>query len=376
MLDLIAFLIFLIIIGIVIIKDRKNIKFQGLLLMRKTKRGKNIVDSIAKIRFMKKITKIAVIIGILGMIYSSFIISVTAYNIITGKTKLGAVILVPGPVSEAKFLPGMLVVPWYFWVIGIASVIIFHELSHGIFSRIENIKVKSFGLFLFLIFPGAFCEPDEKQLKKSKPLTKIKIYSAGSFANLFIAFLSLLFAIIITFSFYEPYGIAYYGLINNSPAYHANLSGIITEINGVRIKSLQDLSNILEKISPGEEIMIKTTKGNFSLILTQHPKNETRSYIGIADPFVALEIKKDVKFLESFISFIFSIFMWIYFLNLNIGLINLLPIKPLDGGLIFEEIVKNKIRKNGSFITKAISIIFAGILFFIVVYPIILNIFK
>ncbi len=375
MLDLITFFIFLGIIAILVIKDRKNIKFQGLLLMRKTKKGKDFVDSIAKIGLIKKITKIAIIIGILGMIYASYIILLTAYNIASGKTRLGASLLVPGPISEVRVLPGVIIIPWYFWVIGIASVVIFHELSHGIFSRIENIKVKSFGLFLFLIFPGAFCEPDEKQLKKSNPLTKIKIYAAGSFANLFVAFLSLLFAIIITFSFYEPYGIAYYGLINNSPAYHANLSGIITEINGVRIKSLQDLSNILEKISPGEEIIIKTTKGNFSLILTQHPKDETRSYIGIADPFVALEIKKDVKFLESFISFISSIFMWIYFLNLNIGLINLLPIKPLDGGLIFEEIAKKISKKKGIAITKATSFIFAALLFFIVIYPIILRFF-
>jgi membrane-associated protease RseP (regulator of RpoE activity) len=373
MLDLITFFIFLGIIAILVIKDRKNIKFQGLLLMRKTEKGREFVNSIAKIGLIKKITKIALIIGFLGMIYASYIILLTAYNIASGKTKEGAVILLPGPVSEAKFLPGMLIVPWYFWVIGIASVVISHELFHGIFSRSENIKVKSFGLFLFLIFPGAFCEPDEKQLKKSKPLTKIKIYAAGSFANFCVAFLSLLFTIVITSSLYEPYGIGYYGLINNSPAYYSNLSGIITEINGIRIKSLKDFSNILEKISPGEKIIIKTTKGNFSLNTAKHPENETKSFIGIASPYSVMEIK--IKSLEPFIDFILSIFLWIYFLNLNIGLINLLPIKPLDGGLIFEEIAKKINKKKVNLIVKVTSFIFAALLFFIVVYPIVLRIF-
>jgi membrane-associated protease RseP (regulator of RpoE activity) len=33
-------------------------------------------------------------------------------------------------------------------------------------SRVEKIRVKSAGLLLVLVLPGAFVEPDEKQLKK------------------------------------------------------------------------------------------------------------------------------------------------------------------------------------------------------------------
>jgi membrane-associated protease RseP (regulator of RpoE activity) len=33
------------------------------------------------------------------------------------------------------------------------------------------------------------------------------------------------------------------------------------------------------------------------------------------------------------------LFLWIFNLNFGIGLFNLLPLKPFDGGVIFEELV-------------------------------------
>ncbi|VVB59475.1 Peptidase family M50 [uncultured archaeon] len=38
--------------------------------------------------------------------------------------------------------------------------------------------------------------------------------------------------------------------------------------------------------------------------------------------------------------YLYSLFRWRNLLNIGIGLFNLLPLKPLDGGLIFEEIAK------------------------------------
>ncbi|MEM7816525.1 MAG: site-2 protease family protein, partial [Candidatus Aenigmatarchaeota archaeon] len=185
--------------------------------MRKTEKGRRFVDNLAKNKkILNPLAKISVMAGIVLMIYASFLILSLSLEIMFGIRKIGAMVLAPGPVSEVKILPGVMVVPWYFWVIGIGSVVIFHELSHAIFSRLEGIKVKSFGLLLFLIFPGAFCEPDEKQLKKAKTFTKLKIYSAGSFSNVTLAIITL-FVIILFFSlFYEPYGIGFESYLNDS----------------------------------------------------------------------------------------------------------------------------------------------------------------
>jgi membrane-associated protease RseP (regulator of RpoE activity) len=38
--------------------------------------------------------------------------------------------------------------------------------------------------------------------------------------------------------------------------------------------------------------------------------------------------------------------VWVLFLNAGIGIANLLPIKPLDGGLMLEEIVKVFFKKR------------------------------
>jgi len=52
-----------------------------------------------------------------------------------------------------------------------------------------------------------------------------------------------------------------------------------------------------------------------------------------------------------------ELFVWVLFLNVGIGTANLLPIKPLDGGLMFEEIVNVFFKKKWvNKIVKAVSI--------------------
>lgn len=375
-----SFLLFILTLLALIFIDRKNIERQGILILRKTEKGKELVDKIAKNRkILKPIAKISVIVGVTLMIYASFLIFTLWLDIMLGIRKIGAMILAPGPVSEVKIFPGVMVVPWYFWVIGIGSVVIFHELSHAIFSRLEGIKVKSFGLLLFLIFPGAFCEPDEKQLKKAKTLTKLKVYSAGSFSNVTFAIITI-FIIFLLFSiFYEPYGIGFESYTNyslrKSPAKEVNLSGIILYVNGIRVRTIEEFLSVMNNVKPGDKINIETTEGNFSIVTISDVNNETRAIIGIRNVYTFTKVKEMVRPLENILDFIIAILMWIYFLNLNIGIINMLPIKPLDGGLMFYEITKRFLNeRKAEKIVKFVSIFFAIILAFIVLFPIFLAI--
>lgn len=97
----------------------------------------------------------------------------------------GAMILVTGSIissipsifetpSVSILIPGVdipgsqIYVPFIYGLIGLATVVIIHEFSHGIQSVCEKIPIKSMGLLLFFILPGAFVEPDEKSLKNSK----------------------------------------------------------------------------------------------------------------------------------------------------------------------------------------------------------------
>ncbi|MEM5868672.1 MAG: site-2 protease family protein [Candidatus Aenigmatarchaeota archaeon] len=374
--EALSFLLFLTAIVVLIYFDRNNIERQGILILRRTEKGKKLVEDIAKRKMiLKPLAKISVIIGIILMIYASFLMFSLFIEVLLGIRKIGAMILAPGPVSEVKILPGVMVVPWYFWVIGIGSVVLFHELSHAIFSRVEGIKVKSFGLLLFLIFPGAFCEPDEKQLKKANTLTKLKVYSSGSFSNIVLAIATIALAFLFFSIFYEPYGVGFVSYLNNSPAKEANLSGTILYINGIRVRTIEELSKVMENIRPGEEIRIETTQGNYSIVTISDINNESRAIIGISNVYTFTKVKEKIQALESILDFIIALFMWIYFLNLNIGIINLLPIKPLDGGLMFYEIIRKfSSKRTAEKVTKITSIFFAFILAFIVLFPVFLAI--
>ena len=68
---------------------------------------------------------------------------------------------------------------------------------------------------------------------------------------------------------------------------------------------------------------------------------------------------------------LYGLFFWIFVLNLGIGVVNILPIKPLDGGLFFEEIV-GKFFKNPAPIVKGVSILVVALLVFNLLGPIFL----
>lgn len=354
--NLISFMIFILILGLALFKDRKNIKFEGLLLIRRTKKGKRFIEKVARKhkRFWNILGFVAIIIAIpAGIIGFAFLFR-NAYLIIKGVGGPGAGLVLPGPVSQVEVKPGLFILPPWLWILCIATVIIPHEIFHGLVASANKIKLKSLGWLLLVFIPGAFVEPDEYALKKSDVKTKLKIYAVGSLANFLVALSILTLGFLFYPYCFKPIGISYSSNIEGYPASLVNLSGIIQEINGVPIKSLEDLERTLENIPPGTEIQIKTTTGIFNLT-TVSGKNRNGSFIGIAGPFkIHYEFNKILK--------------WIFLLNFWIGLVNLLPIKPLDGGLILEAISKKYIKRADHFV-HAVSLITLFLLIFNIVGP-------
>src|SRR3989442_14219361 len=72
-------------------------------------------------------------------------------------------------------------------MLGLSVAIILHEFSHGILSRVANIKIRSLGL-IFLIFPiGAFVEPDEDELRALPRRERGRLYAVGPATNVLLA---------------------------------------------------------------------------------------------------------------------------------------------------------------------------------------------
>lgn len=364
MINIIIFVLFILAIAVLVYKDRKNVKREGIVIIRRTKKGKKFIDKIAKShpKFWNFVSYAVVIAAIPAMIGSSYLIIDSLLKTLSAGGGGAVRLVLPWASPQAELVTGAILVPWYFWVIGIFSVLVPHEMFHGIMSRLEKIKIESLGWVLFVILPGAFVEPNEKKLKNAKVLTRLKVYGAGSFANFIMAGLFFGILTLFGFLFFTAGGVVPSGAIEGYPAAQANISGAIVGINDIDVDTLQDLRVALEKTEPGESILLRTTTGNYTLKTVEDPDNGTKAFIGISGPFETYTVPAIESF-SGVLSFFRQLFAWIFILNLGIGLVNMLPIKPLDGG-IFLESVLSKYTKKSEAIIKYISIIMALILIF------------
>jgi membrane-associated protease RseP (regulator of RpoE activity) len=72
-----------------------------------------------------------------------------------------------------------------------------------------------------------------------------------------------------------------------------------------------------------------------------------------------------------------NVFFWIWFVNVNVAIFNALPIYPLDGGRMFNIVLKKIIRRRNSeklinAITAAVAATLVLVLLFIVAIPFIM----
>ena len=228
-----------------------------------------------------------------------------------------------------------------------------------------KLKIKSLGLLLLAVIPGAFVEPDEKELKKKNWKSQLRIYAAGSYANILMA---AVFWLILTFVisplFFMP-AVGFLGYVNPSeynysgvfPAQEVNLTGSILKINEQRTEEWNDLVRIMNEKKPGDVIEITTTKGTYSLQLVENPERPGKAYIGIGtnENLESVLVLKD-NYRETstgdVVQWFTQLFAWIMLLNVGIGIVNLLPIKPLDGGLMMEALTNRFVPKQSDFIVS------------------------
>ena len=248
---------------------------------------------------------------------------------------------------------GIFYVPFFYWIISIFVIAVVHEFSHGLIARVNNLKVKSSG-FAFLaliipIIPAAFVEPDEKELKKRPHKEQLSVFAAGPLANIATAFLALAILSFIMAplvdGFIEPNGVKVAEFVKENMTYPAENSGmkigeIIQNIDNIPTPYSDNLSQILHSKKPGDIVMLKTDKSSYQIKLGKNPANESSAYIG-AYLEQSTKIKDSVKasygeFLPNAFIWIAGLFLILFILNLGIGLFNLVPIGPLDGGRMIQ----------------------------------------
>lgn len=341
--------------------ERHNFTIEFPMLMWKTKRLRGVIDKIANIspKFWKWFYNIGIIVSFIAMILISYTILSSLMTIL--ETPSVSIVL-PG-----VEMPGSnIYVPFGYGFIAIITVLVIHEFSHGIAARAHKVNIKSLGLLLVAILPGAFVEIDEEELKLAPKLTRLRIYSAGSVANMSLAAVALICTILISSFivpavFYED-GIEITRVVENSPSNGVLKEGMIIEsINNHSFQNVSEYSNLVMNLKPNDVVNIGTNQGDYSIQLVSNPSNESRGYMGLQTSYHYEVYDGVIGGDLNYIWFIvLNLLQWIFILNLGIGLFNLLPIKPLDGGHMLEILLSYKLKEDYTKnIVKFLSIFFA-----------------
>ena len=391
----------------------KHIVFYGPILGIKTDNVKFFDKFIPFSRFFKIYGTLGALMVVVVSVLMSLMMIFTLQKTIesppapTGIYEPQNILAIPG-VNE--FLPLSFAVLFAFIV-----TLIVHEGGHGILSRIEGIRVKSTGLLFFVVPIGAFVEPDEEDVEKAKPSSKIRMFGAGITNNMLVAFLSFI-VIVGLMSFAAPADTPYLkGIYKDYPAYDAGVpsNSLIVAIDGVKVDSREQLSQVLDKTRPGDEITLTVFNDNnledYTLTLEKWPDElssadsgfmgvyyyDSYSIKAVSDNILksplgpllliyvpinavmeddslglgimAFDSSDSAAWKTPFEGFwtVVQVFFWLFWLNFAVATFNALPFVPLDGGYIMQEGVRKCFEKR-KISVKYANYVVAGISWFMI----------
>ncbi len=275
---------------------------------------------------------------------------------------ISPVILIPFKVAgEWCFpIPGMgICIPVIYGMIALVLLLVVHEFAHGVLARVHKLKLRSTGLVTLGIVPiGAFVEPDEEKFQKSESLTKTRVLAMGSFSNLSLGILSFLLFLYITLpsAMIVAESSVPYIDVNTKIEFIGDMPASINSFDTHLFPN--KLWGIDEKSIRDDKIDVTTEKGRFVL--------------GVED-VKNIKMRAQPRFRYNYYLYGINIFeilagilFWSFFFNINIGLINILPIPPLDGGKMLPELI-SILRVDKATIRKIVYvIILVGLLIILV----------
>lgn len=247
--------------------------------------------------------------------------------------------------------------PYFFLAEGV--IFLTHELAHGIIARLENIPVLSTGILAFLVFFGAFVEPDEKEFEKASLVARLRMLAVGSSTNLVTGLLVFLLTMGL---FGPPMGVLIQEVSPNSPADHAGLQqwDVIMAINGERIVIPSDFDNYTKNLKPYTVLVLTALHSNklenITIETVVNPRNSSRGFIGV---LTGGSYRPSVFGLDHYtnVHLFFSLF-WIYLLGLSVAIFNMFPAYPFDGERVLYYPLASLVKKRKKELRQGLSIFF------------------
>ena len=358
-------------------------------LMWRTDWGKDFIEKISQNKpFWRRVGDVWVV--------TVFVIMILMFSLLLWQATLAWQIPKTSAVSPKMMigLPGVNpVIPLWYGILALVIAMVIHEFSHGILSRVANVKVKALGLLLFIFPVGAFVEPDEEEMKAMKKWERMRLYAAGPGSNMVIALIfSFLFSSVMVASLAPAEdGLLLYSVSTDYGGAEAGLEPwmLLTSINEEAIDDSDDWQRIMNDTYAGQTVNVSvmnagvpetyavtlSDKGSYYLkyypdlyepwmsgkgfmgVAAENPEFVTNN---LANPtenillYISLPFAKLQPFPDHFTSIfepsgavgaipdnlfwiLANSFYWIFWLNLMVGLTNALPSVPLDGGFIFAD---------------------------------------
>ena len=333
-------------------------------IMWRTQRLRGLISGISNFspRFWRWYMNLGIVVAFGAMIFITWTLVSTLPTVFDTPS---VSIIIPG-----VEMPGSSIyIPFVYGLIALATVLVVHEFSHGIQSVGEKISIKSIGLLLFAIIPGAFVEPDEEELKNAKRSSRLRVYAAGSVANITLALIAMLLISLISMgipAFFDENGIEIDRIVSDSPSDGILKEGMIIEsINNEKVNDSESYVNIVGSFHPGDNVSVQTDQGTYNVVLDKNPNNESVGFFGIQASKHFEMINDSLGPIPWVLFELLELFQWVAMLNLGIGLFNLLPLKPLDGGYMLEILLSYKLsEEHYKPIVNALSVVMAMIIVF------------
>ena len=365
-LELISVLLFFALIAFRLYLKRKELKIEKVIIFEYSKKYTEKINEV-----VNRHQKFFKALGIIAFISAPLMMFVGVYYIINSLIFFKpSVALVLPSVSNFKYPGPVISVPFWIWIIAIFVIVFSHESMHALIAASERIKTRRYGLLYLLAIPiGAFVDIDEKRIEKLETKKKIKIFAAGSLGNVLAFFLFLTILIVfpqIINQFLESKGVWFNNTASDSPAGKVGLKGIILKIDNTTINNIYDLHDFLRNTKPNTTVLIETTEGKYELTLAEKDNISYIGIVGVKNYIIYKNTNKPVpENIITFISYSFAVIQWIAFLSLGVAIANMLPIIPLDGGLIIREILRKRLgNETGIKLSNIVSSIFLILLIF------------
>lgn len=358
---------------------RKKFEFQGgIVALLKTGWGVKWMNHFGAkhASIIQKVAHIGIYVGYAGML---LIIGFIAYG-------LWQLIVNPaGPPVLTPLLPGVQVpgspiaFPLFETLIALFIVIVVHEGAHGIVAAAHKIKVKSSGLLALGPIFGAFVEPDEKVIQKKPGNVQNAVYAAGPWSNVLqaILFFGLFLGLsMAAMSLLGAGGITFTAVVDGSPA---DLAGLPTGVAFVQtnlgtLETGRDLANQLQTLSPGDEYIFISAQGDeYSLTLAEHAQNPEQPWVGIEGIQNYYEAPR-ASWTAPILIFILDIIYWTFIIALGLGLANLIPLGPVDGGRMYLVALQTFMKNDrAEYVWKKTALLFLIAVVLLIFVPILQN---